>query len=396
MAADAPAQRPTVWRLAIAETIIWAGAFYLFPALLPHWEADLGWSKTALSGAFTSALIASALAAPLAGRLIDHGHGRVMLATCMLAAALLLLMLTQVTALWQFYLLWLLLGLCMAGSLYESCFAFLVRLLGEHAKAAITRVTLVAGFAGTLSFPTSHWLTGQFGWRAAALFFALLIAAVAVPLAWSCSDAAADPDSASGTPSGDRPKPLGNPVFWLLGIGFALLMLNHGMLVTHLLPLLYERGVDAGLAVAVAATIGPMQVAGRLLMLFGGNLLAVTGFAALAFLLVSSAALTLTVAGTTAALIFLFAALQGSGHGLVSIVRPLVAAQLLGRTNFGAISGLLAVPFVGAMAIAPTLASLLWKAGGYPLMIQVCTLLPLLGLACFIAAARIGKQRHSG
>jgi hypothetical protein len=45
-----------------------------------------------------------------------------------------------------------------AGSLYETCFAFLTRRLGEGARGAITRVTLVAGFAGTLAFPLGHWL----------------------------------------------------------------------------------------------------------------------------------------------------------------------------------------------------------------------------------------------
>src|SRR3546814_7286445 len=62
--------------LALAGTLVWAGVFYIFPALIAHWEADLGWSKTTVSGAFTAALVTSALCAPLAGRMIDAGHGR--------------------------------------------------------------------------------------------------------------------------------------------------------------------------------------------------------------------------------------------------------------------------------------------------------------------------------
>ena len=68
--------RPDVRLLALGETLVWAGLFYSFPALLPHWERDLGWSKTTLSGAFTLALVASAAAAPFAGRLVDRGRGR--------------------------------------------------------------------------------------------------------------------------------------------------------------------------------------------------------------------------------------------------------------------------------------------------------------------------------
>ena len=51
-----------VWPLAIAETIVWAAMYYGFPALLPAWERDLGWSKTELSLAFTLSLVVSAVA----------------------------------------------------------------------------------------------------------------------------------------------------------------------------------------------------------------------------------------------------------------------------------------------------------------------------------------------
>ena len=36
--------------LAIAETLVWAAFYYSFPAFLPAWEADLGWSRAVLSG----------------------------------------------------------------------------------------------------------------------------------------------------------------------------------------------------------------------------------------------------------------------------------------------------------------------------------------------------------
>ena len=69
--------RKIVWPFAIAETLVWAAYYYSFPALLPTWEADLGFSKTALTGAFTLALIVSAVTAPIVGRLIDFGYGKV-------------------------------------------------------------------------------------------------------------------------------------------------------------------------------------------------------------------------------------------------------------------------------------------------------------------------------
>ncbi len=45
------------WALAIGETLVWAGLFYIFAALLLSWERGLGWPKTDLTIAFTLTLI---------------------------------------------------------------------------------------------------------------------------------------------------------------------------------------------------------------------------------------------------------------------------------------------------------------------------------------------------
>ena len=62
-----------VWPLAIAETIVWAAMYYGFPALLPTWERDLGWSKTELSFAFTLSLVVSASLILRAGLRVGAG-----------------------------------------------------------------------------------------------------------------------------------------------------------------------------------------------------------------------------------------------------------------------------------------------------------------------------------
>ena len=154
-----------VWPLAIAETIVWAAMYYAFPALLPTWERDLGWSKTELSIAFTLSLLVSASLVPVAGRLIDRGHARAIFTGGAALGAVLLALLSTVTELWQFFCIWIGLGVAMSSTLYEACFAVLVRSTGERARRAITIVSIVAGLAGTVAFPSAHLLVGAFGWR---------------------------------------------------------------------------------------------------------------------------------------------------------------------------------------------------------------------------------------
>ena len=168
----------------MAETIVWAAMYYSFPALLLEWEKDLGWSKTELTGALTLALLVCAVTAPFAGRIIDHGNGRTLLTGSALLGAILLILLSQVTQIWQFYAVWFLLGLAMAGCLYDACFALLTRTMGDKSKRAITLVTLVAGLAGTVSFPSATALAASIGWRGALLVFAGALVVIAAPLFW--------------------------------------------------------------------------------------------------------------------------------------------------------------------------------------------------------------------
>ena len=55
---------------AISQTLAWATCFYSFPAFLPIWETQLGFSKTSLTGAYTLSLFVAAIFAPFVLSLI--------------------------------------------------------------------------------------------------------------------------------------------------------------------------------------------------------------------------------------------------------------------------------------------------------------------------------------
>ena len=389
--------RQIVWPLAIAETIVWAAMFYSFPALILVWERDLGWSKTELSGALTLSLVAAAVLAPVVGRLIDHGFGRFVLTGCTLAGAVLLVLLSTVTELWQFYLIWLGLGIAMSGTLYEACFAVLTRAMGPRAKRAITLVTLIAGFAGTVSFPSAYVLVGFVGWRGAVVVFAVVVALIAAPLIWWGVSLAEQSSESKMHPAsrgtGEALRVLRSATFWLLAISFAMIALEHGILLTHLLPLLDERGIQAETAILAASMIGPMQVAGRLAMMAAERHVTILTIAAVSYVAMGIAALSLLGAAAIPVLLVAFVLFQGSGYGITSIVRPVVTAEFLGRKNFGVISGLLALPFIAATAAAPTIAAFVWETGGYDRVIMLAIFAAGVGLVSILLAASLTSRK---
>ena len=87
-------------------------------------------------------------------------------------------------------------------------------------------------------------------------------------------------------------------------------------------------------------------------------------------------------------LIAIFVILQGAGYGVLSIIRPTVITELLGRRDFGIISGLLAIGFVIGTAIAPTVGSVLWIYGTYDLVIIFAISIPALALFTLAEAWR--------
>ena len=397
--------------LAVGQTIVWAGTYYLFPAMLLRWESVEGWPKTTLTAAFAAALVLTALVSPVAGRLIDRGRGPHTIAGLAFLSAGLLALLPFAPNIWVFAVIWLAIGACMGGCLYEPCFALITRTTGDAARRSITMVTLVAGFASTVSFPTSHFISERADWQSAAFTFAALIAVAGAPLLWlgarklerdfADSAAAEIPQESHHADLAEAAQRtvrevLRSPLFMLLALAFAFLSLNHAVIINHLLPILDDRGVDPEAAVFAASLIGPMQVAGRVVMMLSERHLSNNAITTYCFGALVLATLCLYTASVWPLLIFAFVFLQGTGIGISSIMKPVVVRDLLGEKDFGAIYGSLALPTMLAFAAAPFLGSLLWAAGGYDFALLVIGALALSGLVAYRLAALKGAAARPG
>lgn len=373
-----------VWLLAVGQTLIYAGCFYSFPALLPDLKAATGWSKAALALGPTLAFLIMAAGTPVTGRLVDRGFGGGMLIWMPAGAALGVAGLGLVGSVGGWLACWALIGVAQAGCLYETCFAFLTRRLGDGARAAITRVTLVAGFAGTLAFPLGHWLALRLGGQGALLAFAGVIV-LAVPLNALAVRRLRRGERAGGlaapAPPGVLAAALRRPAFWGISAVFGLIWLNHGILLTYVLALFADRGATPGMAVLAAACIGPSQVVGRLALLFAGARVGAAQATRLALAGVVVASGVLWLAGVAPVLVFGFALAQGAGAGLMSILRPVLIAEVLGRQGFGVVSGAAAVGPILATAAAPSVGAALLAMGGPGLVYGSCLAMAALGFA---------------
>lgn len=375
-------ERNGILRLALSQILLWSGLFYLFPGLLLPLEADLGWSRGSISLGITLSLAVWALSAPYAGRLVDRGAGAAMMTLGAVAATFQLLILSQIASYPAFLILCASIGLSMAATLYEPCFALLILRYGTRARAAISLVTLIAGFASMITFPLLAWLTATYGWRSAVLVFAGLAALAVVVL---LIEQRRQP-SARTQPSTTAGAPLNARVLVPLAVSFSLLALNHGLLLNHILPILSERRIPVAQAVFIVALIGPTQVFGRLLLVASGDRIAAISINAVSCAALFAASVLLFAAGSNVVLVAGFITLQGAFYGMTNILKPVVTADLFGHAGFGRVTGILALPFLLAFAVAPSLGSFLWLRIGYDNTVLLTSAMAAVSLAALFVA----------
>ena len=373
--------------LAVAQIVFWGAVYYAFAALLPFWREETGWSLSALAGGFTLSLLVTAVWSPLAGRWIDRGHAVPMTVGAALLAAGALAGMAAMTALWQFHMLCILVGMARAGLLYEPCFAVLTRHMAADARGPITRIALVAGFATLLAFPAIHALSTIFGWRICVLVMAALMLCVGLPCAVQGYRRVERAAPVAPQPPRKGRLPLTRP-FVLLALAFAMIGMNHVMLMTHILPLLADRGIAAGVATGIAAALGPMQVVGRLAMVAAERRVSATTTAQACFAGLILASLALWLAGTSVPLIALFAVMQGAAYGVTSIIRPVLTRERLGQADFGLISGRMGGVFMLGAAITPLMGAVIAENAGYGAFLLASAACAVTGALALGAAGR--------
>ncbi len=100
-----------VLALCWTEVTSWGILYYAFPVFVTPMSQDLGWSRAAITGAFSLALLCSGLAALVVGRWVDRHGPRLIMTAGSGAAVLLVLAWSAVDDLAVFYLVWAGIGL---------------------------------------------------------------------------------------------------------------------------------------------------------------------------------------------------------------------------------------------------------------------------------------------
>ena len=380
-------QTRVVLALGTAQTLGWGSTYYLPAILATPMAQDLGVSTGMVFGAFSAALIVTAILGPTAGRRIDRIGGRDVLALSSLIFAAGLAILGAAPSAGVLVVGWLVIGVGMAMGLYEAAFSTLAAIYGHKARSAITGITLLAGFASTICWPISAYLETEIGWRGACFFWAGAHLAIGLPInrllvPLGTQQQGPSPAFPSGPPPAKSVEGFRDLAMIMLAIVFAVAWFTGTAMAAHLPRLLQEAGASPAAAIAAASLVGPAQVAGRLLefgVLRRYHPLLSARLAALAHPLGAAAFL---VFGAPVAAVF--TVLHGAGIGILTIAKGTLPLAIFGPAGYGHRQGLLMAPSRFGQAVSPFLFALLMERYGASALL-LTTALSIAGLAALFA-----------
>jgi len=349
--------------LAVTSTVGYGVLVYAFAVLLVPMQEELGADRTAVTGAQTVSLLATALASVPAGRWLDRRGGRALMVGSSVFATLCVLAWSQVTSIPALYAVSFGLGIASAGVLYEAAFAVVVTWFRDQRRGtAMLVITILGGLASTIFLPLTAVLVEAYGWRQALVALAVVYGGLTIPLhllVRSPRDLVPQRREASRNTA----RAVRDPGYWLMNGVFVAQGIGIFVVAVHLVAYLRELGHAPTVAANVAGLLGIMSVTGRLVTTFAARRYG-TAVVAVVFVVQAAGLALLPVVGQGLVPAVACVLAVGLGFGVSTIARPALLAERYGVAGYATLAGLMAAILTVTKALAPLAAAWLRTAAG--------------------------------
>ncbi len=391
---------------AITETVSWGIIFYAFSVFITTNEADFGWTRAQITGAFSLSLLMTAAFSYPVGWVLDRYGPRLLMTAGSILATVLIFTLSFVESLTMFYVVWAALGVTAAMVLYEPSFVVVARWFTHYRPRALAIITFAAGLASTIFLPLTDYLIRNVGRSQAWLILAVILGVITIPLHGLILRP--NPESMGLLPDGEPKSPLNpnhqnnrhiknttveqalkQPSFWWFGLAFALSALAAIALRVHFIPYLIDGGYSPEFAAWVGGVIGAMQVVGRLIFAPVGERITLKTVVIFIFLIQAASIILLQIFPTIVG-IWIFVVVFGASYGATTLARTAMLADLYNGENYGRISSIQITGLRIANMLAPVGAGILYTQAGN----SYGPVLPVLVVFSLLAAGAITQVKQ--
>ena len=384
------------WLVGVAAFLLTLMSLTVFQGLgtiLVALERQFGWSRTALSGAFSLARVEGAILGPVEGLLVDRVGTRKMVFIGYILMGLGFLWLGQVETLWAFYASFMLITLGSGLGGWLAIIAMVNNWFTRQRTFAMASAMSGIHFGGLL-VPLLALGIEAFEFSGAATIIGVFLLIVVGPAAKAIrnhpEDMGLQPDGDSDNSSesvlteDDEPdftaaQALRTPAFWILTVMQVASSVAIVTLALHLVPKLTDMGMTLSGAGTVVLTYTIVALPSQFLSGYFADRLPKTLMIAI-FLAIQGIALTIIAFADTILLAYIFALLYGIGFGGRNPLTTAIRGEYFGRKAFATIMGISQFPMNIGMIGAPLFAGYMFDTtNSYVIPFSVFAILTFFG-----------------
>jgi MFS family permease len=355
--------------------------------------SEFGWTRAATAGAFSLVWVVQGLLAAVMGGLNDRVGPRFVLTVCGALMGTGYLLMSQVGALWQLYVIYgVIIGAGLGGTF--------VPLTSTTARWFIAKrglmtglVTAGVGVGAFIGPPIANQLIAAHDWRISYALFGTVVLVGVVLLAQLLkrdpADAGERPygyrDAASNQPAPSAiglllPAALRTHQFWLVALVFFCYGFPLSAVLLHLAPHATDVGISPASGANILATLGGASVVGKIALgrvadAIGNKHVYLISFGLMALSLLSLIGL------HELWMFFAFAALFGFAYGGLATAHSPLVAWLFGMRQHGLVFGVLFNGWTLGCATGPLVAGYLYdRSHNYEIAFSICAAMAVAGL----------------
>ncbi|MBD0860292.1 MFS transporter [Gordonia sp. zg691] len=373
----------------------------LFNVLGKPMSEEFGWNRSVITNGFSVETVFVGVSIVVLGILVDRYGPRIPSVPMTLGfGAGLMLMAALPNSQVAFYALCVLIGAC-AGALNPVAHASVVSAwFADRRGLALGLLMAGMGACGVMMPYFANWVLGLAGWRGAFLVIGALCTVIptAVYLFVTRMPAAYDAERAraraAGEAAGESLRSIARRYrqFWLLAAAIFLVSTATFGLMSQVVPMTTDKGVDQGLAVAILSVLSLSSVVARLV---AGYLLdrvfaPVIGIVIFALCAVG---VVLLISSTSAVVLFVGAVLVGLALGAEGDLAAYMTSRYFPKHSYGRVLGFVYFLFAMGSAFGVLLLGQVYGlTGSYTAGVVPIVAMVVVAIVCLMA---MGPYRYS-